>query len=144
MNEWLRIAEGEAELPTEFQRMIAAWEAIVVWQRAHCGQHVRDREMNDRLVVELPLTALTDDPTWIPQVCELKALCPIKEIRNDQETGVTQDIHDATDWRGIVDTLYLIRCNLLHGGKNPLSEDDLTKAGHAAKLAAFVARHLPQ
>jgi hypothetical protein len=68
----------------------------------------------------------------IPSEAEVMAFCRSGGIK-----GVPLD--DAATWANVLSALYQVRCNLFHGGKNPINPRDreLTAVGHAI-LTTFI------
>ncbi len=53
----------------------------------------------------------------------LQGLSPIKDLRPLRGGGLTY-LHDTTNFKEVVGFIYQIRCNLFHGGKNPIDSRD--------------------
>jgi len=136
--EWLKIAAGEKDLPSEFARFIAAWEVIVAWQRANSND-TTDKTLLENLEKCMPTLRLSEDSKWTRRVEALMEFGPVTVMKLFQPTKERKEIQRQDDSGGIVQTLYTVRCNLLKAGKSPQDKDDLRRTLAASQVAESIA-----
>ena len=138
---WIDIAAGDSRMPESFQRFIAAWELVVAWHRAEHPTETTDAKLKQRLAQYLPELDLAEDDDWMQAV---SGLLPweVVQMAGGNPTAISRRVAGPTDWVGLVDVLYTIRCNLLKGGKSPSDPRDLALTGVAADVTLLIGRAL--
>lgn len=68
----------------------------------------------------------------LPQAQELKSLCPVYDMRPGSSRNVT--INDENDVSEVFDVIYQIRCNLFHGSKDVIDENDSNLVYYAGQF----------
>ncbi|MFA7297681.1 MAG: hypothetical protein WC211_10955 [Dehalococcoidia bacterium] len=142
VRDWLAIANGELTLPSEFQRLIAAWELVEVWRQSDLDR--RNIEYPDlfanHLAPHIAATTLQNDVEWLTRLERLRGECPIRQLTGNRERKKT--FAGPDDLQNLLWVLYTVRCNLVHGQKEPASPRDLLVASHAAAVLAHLATTL--
>jgi hypothetical protein len=131
INWWLETADCPSQLPLEFTRFIALWEAFNGWARCWYSRRNGDRLLvckiaEDRRAKQHFRELLESETAcYRHKLCELKELSPIVTV-NCVSTASSRStsLDDISDLSQLLKVLYQIRCNLFHGGKSGDSRRD--------------------
>lgn len=131
---WLRIAAGENELPCQYARFIALWEAFNGWLRARrnvrqgqnrTGDFTLLKDFANDTRVNRHFEELRDsNVNYKRTLKKLERMSPVYEVWGGQRRRQRM-IQSPYHLFGVLNLLYQIRCNLFHCGKGE-GERDLT------------------
>jgi len=120
---WFRRSQGElVDEFTIFDKFVSLWISFNAWG-TYQSQKDTDRQMiewtksNEALKERLG-ELLTNDSDFIQDISDLKNMCPIqrhKPYRGSHEVNITS----INNFNEVLEAIYVMRCNLLHGFKDP-------------------------
>lgn len=123
---WERIASGDEKFPEEFKRFIAIWLAFNGFLNLQFPEiKHKDREKvlmiskNTRLKAKFD--ELLSDSTFKGFLDGAHNLCPIYDVEGGTR-GTSFSIDPPYELDKVLNLIYHVRCNLLHGEKGELTE----------------------
>ncbi|MGE0266661.1 MAG: hypothetical protein AB7V06_28565 [Candidatus Obscuribacterales bacterium] len=166
---WISVLEEsyDPEATASFHRFMSAWSAFNALYRDHTqvrlpnadGERISVESFDhpdafgnshlallsdriyERAVLEITQRTPPDPPEWMPKAC----LSPYVRVWNlDTKYGKKPANQgkciDETDLKGLLGCLYVIRCNLYHGGKAAGNQFDLTLCESAYLILSALLR----
>ena len=129
-------------MPEQFQRVLGAWEVCCAWARRP-DSGVPSRGDRDKAGLKAALERFTPDESnedWSAALHGLKNVCPVKIMEGIKE-GREVEWSETTD--GLTKLIYTVRCNLVHGSKDPSDRArDLPVTDAAARVLLIVVRRI--
>lgn len=126
VRDWAQKAKNENKDP--FSKFLFGYVCLNALM-AYLSQENTDKEMkewlknNPNVVKDIFHEICNDRDFFLPQLETLKRMSPISDARiRNQEPDVIIPI--ATDFNAVLDAIYMIRCNLFHGRKDPSNRRD--------------------
>lgn len=120
IDHWYRRAVGDDVVFDTFDRFVSLWIAFNAWGSYVFGKD-NDRSMLEDAKKDQRLTdsfgRLLQEQSFVHELEAMKANCPVGRNRpyRGQDTAT---ITDVTNFSEVLEVVYVVRCNLLHGEKS--------------------------
>ena len=117
---WYERSQGRIVEFTPFDKFICLWISFNAWATRESQKDI-DRNMikwaKENDLLRETFNNLTTNPDFNNMLGQLKSMCPIPRHRVWNGTDrVTID--DIKKWDEVLEAIYVVRCNLIHGRKS--------------------------
>lgn len=138
---WFRRSQGKNVKLSVFDKFISLWISFNSWGIAKYetdhDKNIIDRLSKDKVIEGIYKNLLNNktDKNFKESVRSLKEQCPIQKNR-----GGKVNIRNLFELRQVIEAIYTIRCNLIHGEKDPnvLRDKTLVSLAYPILTVLFV------
>lgn len=146
--EWLQRAKRQDVCVDDVDRFIALWVAFNGWMRQCFGEDKGDRCLINKVKESEKATKLRDTFKNLRDnngaFAKLLAVVGKYEVINMQHPETVKK-YDGS-FESLIEVIYQVRCNLIHGGKNPADDKkdfDLVSQSYKILLPLFEGLNQP-